>query len=213
MLRARALPVCLGVVVISACAGHRNERPAPLAASIDWRLVATDADKDRLRRWRLAFTQALQKAAAAHGPEIAAAGPLLDPDAALPSPRPPAGAYRCRTIRLGSTIAPYPDYLALNPQPCRIDAEGGALRFAVTGGAQRPQGVLYPDPGTRMLFLGTMMLGDESRPFRYGRDEQRDMIGTFERIGSNRWRLVLPFPHWASTLDVIEVTPRRERAG
>ena len=30
---------------------------------------------------------------------------------------------------------------------------------------------------------------------RYGRDAERDMAGFVERIGDNRWRLVLPYPH------------------
>ena len=60
-----------------------------------------------------------------------------------------------------------------------------------------------------MIFLGTLQLGDEALAYRYSRDRERDMIGQFERVGDNRWRLVLPFPHFESQLDVIELVPAR----
>jgi hypothetical protein len=60
-----------------------------------------------------------------------------------------------------------------------------------------------------MIFLGTLILGDETRALRYSRDEERDMIGIVERIADNRWRLVFPRPHFESLLDVIELTPVR----
>jgi hypothetical protein len=33
------------------------------------------------------------------------------------------------------------------------------------------------------------------------------MAGLVERIGARRWRLVLPYPRFESTLDVIEIVP------
>ncbi len=61
-----------------------------------------------------------------------------------------------------------------------------------------------------MVFLGVLELGDETRPHVYGRDELRDMAGTFERIGEARWRLVLPYPHFESLVDVIEIVPAQD---
>jgi hypothetical protein len=57
------------------------------------------------------------------------------------------------------------------------------------------------------VFLGTLVLGDESLPVSYGSDRMRDMAGLVERIGDNRWRLVLPAPAYESLLDVIELVP------
>ena len=34
------------------------------------------------------------------------------------------------------------------------------------------------------------------------------MAGLVERIGDNRWRLVFPYPHFESTLDVLELVPK-----
>jgi len=74
---------------------------------------------------------------------------------------------------------------------------------------QRPVGTIFADNGRRMIFLGTMMFGDETRALRYSRDQQRNMIGIVERVGDARWRLVFPRPHYESLLDVIELTPSR----
>jgi hypothetical protein len=41
----------------------------------------------------------------------------------------------------------------------------------------------------------------------YGRDANRDMAGIVQRIGPRRWRLVLPYPHFESLLDVVELVP------
>ena len=72
---------------------------------------------------------------------------------------------------------------------------------------QRASGVLFDSTDSRTIFLGTLALGDEARPMPYGRDLRRDMAGFVERIGEARWRLVLPFPGFQSTLDVMEIVP------
>ena len=64
---------------------------------------------------------------------------------------------------------------------------------------------MFTDTDARAIFLGTLVLSDERRPMRYGRDAHRDMAGIVERIGARRWRIVLPQPGFGSTLDLIEV--------
>jgi hypothetical protein len=51
------------------------------------------------------------------------------------------------------------------------------------------------------------VLGDETRALQYGQDETRDVAGYVERIGPNRWRLIMPKPHFESQLDVMELVP------
>jgi hypothetical protein len=58
-----------------------------------------------------------------------------------------------------------------------------------------------------MVFLGSLQLADERGVLRYGHDVERDLAGFVERIGPRRWRLILPFPHFESLLDVIEIVP------
>ena len=179
-----------------------------------WRGVATENDRDRVRHWRDAWTEALAQANRSNAAAITAGGALFDPDTALPGAQPPAGDYACRTIKLGRMPPGGPgsgtlDYVEYPAFRCRISETGGRLRFTKLTGSQRPAGNIFPDNGRRLIFLGTLILGDETRALRYGRDEERDMIGIIERVGDNRWRLVFPRPHYESLLDVIELTPVR----
>ena len=66
------------------------------------------------------------------------------------------------------------------------------------------QGRLDP---RRLVFLGSLALGNEDQPLAYGDDPKRNMAGVFERIGPFRWRLVIPWPQSTSKLDVFELTP------
>ena len=178
--------------------------PAP---GQSWRTVASAGDRRRLRDWRDAWTRGLAEAReSGHGELIAGEGALLDPDAALADPAPPPGDYACRVIKIGSQSGSL-DYVAYPAFRCRIRSEGGSLLFTKLTGSQRPQGRLYADQSTRMIFIGTMQLGDERRAYQYGIDADRDMIGMVQRIGENRWRLAIPSPRFESLIDVIELIP------
>ncbi len=176
----------------------------------DWRRIATNDDRSRLRRWRDTWVAALAQARREHGAAIAAGGALFEPDAALPGAQPPPGDYACRTVKLGRPalggMLDYVDYPAFR---CRISEREGRLHFTKLTGSQRPTGTIFPDNGRRMIFLGTLMLGDETRALRYSRDRERDMIAIIERVGPDRWRMTFPRPRHESLLDVIELTPSR----
>lgn len=197
---------------LSACTASREvvappslERPNDI-----WRALATEPDIERLQHWRNAWVDALGKArAAGHGDEIAGEGALLDPDSALAGASLAPGTYRCRTIKIGARASGNADYVAYPANRCRVGLAGGRVHFARLDGPQRPIGALFPDNSRRQVFLGTLQLGDERLALRYSRDEERDLAGVVERVGENRWRLVLPYPHFESLLDVIELTPER----
>jgi hypothetical protein len=205
---------CLALIclALAACGGKKvdvESAPAPLAKP-DWRTTITDADMNRLQDWRSAFIKALEKAkASGHGPSLSREGALLDPDAKLPAALPSPGTYKCRVIKLGGKGVLMGDYVVYPPAPCRIDDEGGVFGFSMPSGNQRPVGLLFPMEDSRMIFLGTLIIGDEVRALDYGRDSNRDMVGAFERIGPMRWRLILPKPKFESMLDVIEVIPAK----
>ena len=175
-----------------------------------WRDVATERDRLRLREWRTAWVEALRDArAAGHTAEIDGEGLLLHPDAALLQPAPPVGDYRCRVIKVGGQ-GNLLDYVAYPAFRCRIRPErDGRLSFVKLTGSQRPIGFIYPDATRRMIFLGTLQLGDERRSLRYGTDAERDMAGIVERIGDRRWRVVFPRPTFESIVDVLELVPIR----
>jgi hypothetical protein len=42
---------------------------------------------------------------------------------------------------------------------------------------------------------------------QYGTDPDRDVAAFVERIGPNRWRMVIPSPAFESRTDVIELVP------
>ena len=209
------IPLLAALLASSSCAAAQTEETTPLTADVqcaprggDWRTVATDDDRRRLRDWRQAWEEALDQARAEHGAEVEAEGALLEPDAALSGPLPPAGDYACRTIKLGTP--PLQDLLTYVAYPafrCRIRVEGERITLTKLTGSQRPIGRLYSDNDLRYVFLGTMQLGDETRAYAYDIDRERDLIGALERVGERRWRLVFPYPHHESLLDVIELTP------
>lgn len=204
------IPIAL--LSLSACATMERQfdREGQLVDSParDWHMVATEADRTRLREWRSAFVGAVRTArAAGDGASIDGAGALLRPDAALPGPAIPNGDYRCRTIKVGAKSPGMMNFVAYPPFTCRMRTERGVQGLARLSGSQRPVGLLYPGDALRSVFLGTLMLGDETRAMQYGGDPDRDMAGYVERIGPRQWRLILPRPRYESQIDVIELVP------
>ena len=98
-------------------------------------------------------------------------------------------------------------YIAYDWFRCRVAPEQGLSSLTKLTGSQRPVGLIFPDNLKRQIFLGTLELGDEKMAVNYGSDRMRDMAGLVERIGDNRWRLVLPAPAYESLVDVIELVP------
>ena len=191
--------------MLAACGGGERSRPEPVpVVAVDWRAVATAADRDRLRNWRGAWSAALPRVTPA---QTRTYGPLLEPDRAQAGPLPPIGDYRCRTIKLGARSPGMLDFIAYPWFTCRVSAGAGALSFAKIDGSQRPVGAIYDDGPSRGVFLGTLALGDERSAMRYGQDRSRDMAGIVERVGERRWRIVLPYPAFESLLDVLELVP------
>ena len=201
-LLAAALLTCSSCSVI--------EQPAGLIPrwTTAWKEVATEDDRQRLADWRKTFVDAVAAARkAGPGAEIDREGALLDPDAALGPPAIPNGYFRCRIIKVGAKGEGNLNYIAYPAFPCRVKAERGLRRFNRYGGSQRYVGLVFPGDQVRQIFLGTLVLGDETRALQYGQDEQRDIAGYVDRIGPNRWRLVMPKPHFESQLDVMEIVP------
>jgi hypothetical protein len=196
----------LALLPLAACAAIPGRAPSSIPT--DWRSVAAGNDRERLSEWRQAFTEALDKARkGGHGADIDREGALLDPDAAI-GPVPIAnGDYRCRVIKVGAKSDGLLNYIAYPAFRCRIEQDGRLQRFTKLTGSQRPVGWIYAGDALRQVFLGTLVLGDETQAMRYGSDQDRNVAGWVERIGDGRWRMVLPYPHFESTLDVIELIP------
>ncbi|HZW15072.1 MAG TPA: DUF4893 domain-containing protein [Brevundimonas sp.] len=177
----------------------------------DWHEVVSVEDAAALGRlgqaWRLARAEAEDKGFA---DQVEALGPLVDPNAGQAGRlQPPPGAYRCRTIKLGSNGPGGVGYLEYPFFRCTIElTPGGDLILTKTTGSQRTRGLLYPDTDRRLVFVGAQAWGMDETAFpRYGDQRIRDQVGVFERIGSERWRLVIPWPKVDSKLEILELVP------
>ncbi len=196
----------LAIMALTACATSRPALSEP--APTNWKRVATPDDLGRLHGWRDAFVKGLAQArAGGNSTAIDREGALLQPDAGLEPVDLPHGQYKCRVIKLGTASGTGPAYAAYPGFDCRLNDEGEVDSFNKMNGSQRPMGLVFDDGPARKIFLGTMMLGDEVRPFDYGVDRDRDIIGAFQRVGPRRWRLLAPYPRYESLIDIIELTP------
>ena len=170
--------------------------------------IASSEDIDRLGRTGSAWTEALAAARAAGATRrIADEGKLLEPEAGLARPEPAPGSYNCRVLKLGAP-GKGKAFQAFSPFYCYVGVEGELLAITKQGGSERPGGYLWRDTDReRMIFLGSLALGDEEAPAAYGENPKRDMAGVFERVGLFRYRLVVPSPREEAKLIVIEFVP------
>jgi len=213
----------LAAAALAACATTPPPPPPPPAAPPvppapeapvgvvldDWRGVITPADRDRYQRRAAAWTLALEQARRQPGSgDLTALGALIDPDAGRPGVAPPPGAYRCRTVKLGSQGDEGGlGYVVYGWFACRIEQTPAGLKLVKRTGSQRPAGLLFPENDREMVFLGSMALASEPTARSYGQRPERDMVGVLERVGEARWRLVTPWPATESNLDLLELVP------
>jgi len=204
----RLAPLLALILVTGGC--DVIEQPSGLIPryTTAYKQVISANDRLRLRDWRKTFEGALDAARkAGHGADIDRQGALLDPDAALAGPAIPNGMYRCRLIKLGAKNPGNLDYVSYAGFTCRVKQEHALQRLGKLSGPQRYLGLIFPGDAIRNLFLGTLVFADERRALQYGQDEQRDVAAYLERIGTDRWRLIMPQPHFESQLDVMELVP------
>jgi hypothetical protein len=206
----------LALAALAGCALKPNVPPgvkptvevgAPAKADV-WKHVATAADQDRLARLGLAWQEALAEAKQSNAADLRREGTLLLPRSGLPRPAPTPGSYNCRLIKLGKATDKSKPYESFKPFFCYVEVDEDLLTIVKQTGSQRPAGRLWEDDDpTRLIFLGSLALGDEQQPVAYSDDPKRDMAGVLERIGPFKWRLVIPWPQSTSKLDVFELTP------
>jgi len=202
-----------------ALAGCQTQSKPELAATaaepepVDegWRSIAASDDQAKIEAVAEAWADALDRARnAGFRRAMAGEGPLLDPAAALPRPEPAPGNYMCRLLRLGAEGRRAPAFQSFKAFFCHVGVNPeGQLSITKQTGSERPAGYLWPDANDtpRMVFLGSLALGNEESPRPYGDDPARDMAGVFERVAPMRYRLVIPQPRNTAKLDVIELVP------
>ncbi|MFN4288611.1 MAG: DUF4893 domain-containing protein [Brevundimonas sp.] len=217
MLRSLAC-LSLSVALIGGCASvPPPPAPPPLPGAPggggpiqqDWRTIITSYDRDRLNRLDAAWSLALAQARRQEGSgDLRSLGRLIDPDAAQASVTPPPGEYRCRTIKLGSQSGESGlGYVVYGWFQCRIEQTPGGLKLSKLTGSQRQFGLFFSESPRRMVFLGSLAIGNEPPATSYGLNAERDIVGVLERVEPNRWRLVMPWPQYESNLDILELVP------
>lgn len=214
-MRAFRSAILLLAIGAGGCAVEKEEKPRPVITAPPptkadvWLGVASSEDANRIQRVGTAWTEGLAEARkAGSGNDIRAEGRLLDPNAGLPKPEPTPGSYSCRMIRLGREKARGPAYQKFKPFFCYIDVEGDLFTIVKQTGSQRPAGRLWQDDNrNRLIFLGTLALGNEEEARAYGEDPKRDMAGIVQRVAPFRYRLVVPWPKLESKIDVFELVP------
>ncbi len=180
----------------------------PTSKSAVWQAIASDADKERVANVTGAWAAGLAAARRVHGAAIRSEGVLLKENAGLARPDPTPGSYSCRVISLGASARGKPAFERFKPFFCYVQVEGDLLTIVKQTGSKRPAGRLWEDDNDkRLVFLGSLALGNEDEVLAYGDDRKRDMAGIFERIGAFRWRLVIPWPQDGAKLQVFELTP------
>jgi hypothetical protein len=211
---ARRGTILAATALLGACA-QKVDRPRIVVEeaakpATGWRSVARDEDVAKIEALQAAWAEALDAARRrGFSKQITAEGPLLEPAGALPRAAPSPGAYMCRLIRMGPPEGRGAAFNAFKPFFCNIGVNGEQLSITKQTGSERPAGYLWEEEGTskRLIFLGSLALGNEDAPLGYGDDPSRDMAGIFERVATFRYRLVIPRPRGTSKLDVIELVP------
>ena len=165
------LPFIL-ILALAACTpieGRQTLRPVvteePQTKADIWKGIATDADKQRLERIGTRLAGGLQEAKRSFGREVEAEGALLQPRSALARPAPTPGSYFCRLIKLGKTTDKAVAFERFKPFFCYVEVEGDLLTIVKQTGSQRPAGRLWEDDRPdRLIYLGSLALGDEQQP-------------------------------------------------
>lgn len=186
--------------------------PPPSKAEV-WQQIASSEDTNRILRVGAAWSNGLAEArTAGFGDDIGAEGKLLNANAGQSKPAPTPGSYSCRVIRLGKENGKGPAFQKFKPFFCYVGVEGELFTIVKQTGSQRPAGRLWEDDNpNRLIFLGTVAIGNEEEARAYGEDPRRDTAGIFERTAPFKWRLVIPFPQSGARLDVFELTPVAEQ--
>ena len=182
------------------------------AANAGWRDEASQFDAQRLSRLDESRAKGLDEASRGASPsDLAAIDSVIHAQATSASPSALAGAWRCRTIKLGGLT---PDVI-YSWFRCRISERGGALFFEKLSGSQRTSGFLFSE-GSGYVYLGASYVtayGPPEKPPVYsGRGASAgaaatpdDQIGLLSLLADGRARLELPYPVQESTFDVLEL--------
>jgi hypothetical protein len=194
-------------------------QPVAVAASADQGRplagVASAPTPTACAAFRLAWSEGLREARAGRfASAVREEGDLLRPDAALARPAPTPGSYNCRLVRLGSTDRRSPPFARFKPFFCYVEVEDDLLTIVKQTGSERPAGRLWEDDvATRLVFLGSVALGNEEQPKPYGEDPRATWPAWWSGSGrcAGGWCSLTRAP--APSSSSIELTPVADQPG
>lgn len=169
----------------------------------DWQAIASPADQALIAALDTTWATARAAAKGRTAKRMASEGALLDSRAALDLPAMSPGSYRCRLVRIGGRRG----YATYAPDFCYVDGDGKGVSLTKQTGENLPGGWLHVDSDRRLVFLGTFRTPGESAAPPYGGTPARDVAGVVERVGPQRWRLVLTKAQKGALLDIYELVP------
>ncbi len=177
----------------------------PVAAEAGWHDEASSFDQNRLARLDESRAKGLAEAHGRGTGDAEAIHETLDRPAVSGGSL--AGAWHCRTIKLGG-MTPFVVY---SWHRCRIAEYRGGLAFEKLDGTQRMAGQLHAEGGS-YVYLGASWVKGET-PHRYSGSGASagasatpdDQIGLLSSTGGGTARLELPYPVQESSFDVVEL--------
>ncbi len=110
------------------------------------------------------------------------------------------GQWRCRTIKAGGSLP----LVVYGWFKCRVTDDGSGWMLEKTTGSQRTKGRFFTDSDTRLTYLGSFYVNDDT-PKPYGSGPESDQAGYAFRTGDEEWRIEFPAPFYESKLDILEV--------
>ena len=130
------------------------------------------------------------------------------PDAAQTDAAAPAqGEVARTTAETPAPVAPSVPSAAIQTQDGPEGSRVSLTRAQVTGDILtvqlRYEKTTDPSLGARFS-VEEVNVVDDATAQRYG--VLRDQVGVMERVGQNRWRLVLPWPKQEAKLELLEIT-------
>lgn len=205
----------LAALLLAGCAAGASKKPTR-AASVTvgetpgWHRTATSTDVIRISQIPDTFASVIEEAKrAGFAKHIAAEGRILAPAATVARPTPTPGSYMCRGMDIGARTKRTKAFTAYKPFFCHIGVSGDDLALTKQTGNQRPTGYLFDNEDNhRLVFLGSMVSGNEKNTPAYRENPSKDLVGVFERVGPMKFRLILLTPESSSSkIQVFEFVP------
>jgi hypothetical protein len=163
-------------------------------------MLMTPADKARLAGHDETRRAALAEARDGDPAEVAGLDALLAKPLLTTSDFDLGGEWRCRTTKVGGLLP----LVVYGWFKCRVSDDGSGWRLEKTTGSQRTTGRFYDDGETRMIYLGSFHVADET-PKPYGSGPDSDQVGYAFRTGPAEWRIEFPAPRYESKFDLLEL--------